>query len=359
MVNNWRKNYHKTVLNQFKKITGDIEKLPETLELPITDKKCMFEFGGSDHASGSVMIVSTASGYPNSAIVLHNRHPNGIHVCSRVWPGTLLGIATHKYGFINIGIYKVKNVNDNLRKINDELSLIEVSLLAGKVHLEYTNTMDFRWLIHLEKKYPGIRKLAISTIEKLLDFRCTAPKYIEPFRALKATNKYDPCFSKLLLYTDLIITESASNLVPQNVIISSNMKVTNEYDSYLTYEKDIVDECKNLYELDKPFIYVYLNHLLNNNQLLTKTFIAYQEKNDTLLRFLKKEYVYKHIGFEQKRSYDFESYILSNYNPTYMSLLLGVKNGGMGRLISNIEQSKDRCISVPLKFSLCTRKYIQ
>lgn len=358
MADNWRKNYYQIAINQFKKITGDIDKLPDTLEIPITERKCMFEFGGSKHSSGSAMIVSTASGFPNSAIVLHNRHPNGLHVCSRVWPGTLLGIATHKYGFINIGIYKVENVNNALKKLNNGLSLIEVSLLAGGINIEYTNTIDLRWLMHLEKKYPGIKKLALSTIEKLLDFRCVTPKYIEPFKPLKTITRQDACFSKLLLYTDLMIPESPSSLVPQHVLISSNMKSTLEYSDYISYENDIVNECKNLYELNKPYIYVYLNHLINDNKFITKAFITYQDKDDNLLRFLRKEYIYNHVGYEQNRSYDFESYILNNYNPTYMTLIFGIKSGGISRVINDIEQSKDRCISHALKYSLCTRKYI-
>lgn len=355
MTKKWRQNYYQLVINQFKKITGDIEKMPDVLELPITDKQCMFEFGGSKHASGSAMIISTASGFPNAALVLHNRHTNGLHVCSRVWPGTLIGVATHKYGFINIGIYKVESSNSIQNKVN-ELSLVNTSLLTGGTHMEYTNTLDYRWLIHLEKKYPGIRKLAQATIEKLLDFRCTSPKYIEPFKQLK--NNIDANFSKLLTYSNLIIPDNTCNLVPQHVLISSNMKSSIEYNNYLLYEKDIINECKNLYELQKPFVYIYLNHLLYNNKFITKTFISYQDKDNTLLNFINKEYIYYHVGYEQNRSYDFESYILSNYNPTYMSMLLGIKSGGIIKILERIEQSKDRCVSVPLKYSFCTKKYI-
>lgn len=353
----WRKEYYQLAIHQFKKISGDISNMPEEIELPISDKQCMFEFGGSKHASGSALIISTASGFPNSALVLHNRHPNGLHVCSRVWPGTLLGIATHKYGFINIGIYKVESSNE-IKKYASELSLIKASLLAGGTHMEYPATINFRWLIHLEKKYPGIRKLAQATIDKLLDFRCTTPMYIEPFKVLRTTSKYDANFSKLLTYTDLVETETTSNLLPYHAVISSNMKNTLEYNCYLQFESELIKQCKSLYELQKPFIYLYLNHLLFNKKFITKAFIAYQDKDSSILKFLRKEFIYNHIGYETNHSFDFESFILSNYNPTYMTILFGIKSGGIAKVLDLIESSKNRCISVPLKYSLCTKKYI-
>ena len=355
----WRKEYYQEAIHQLKSIRGNIEKMPNEIELPITAKNCMFEFGGSKHSTGVAMLVSTASGFPNSAIVLHSRKPNGVHICSRVWPGTLICVAMHQYGIINIGVYKIKTIDKQNKSISGGLSRVPLELVAGITKSEYDQVVNNNWFAHHEKKYPGIRKLVYTTCNKLMDYRCITPMYTEPFKIIKRYNKKDPDFAKLMMHTDLIIPEYVSPVTPQYAVINSNIKDIVECNSFSVFESNILKECKLLYSQGVPYIYTSLYHYPQDCDFITQAFISYQDKSNTILKFIRKSFKYKHIGFNSKRSYDFESYIKSNYNPSYMAVLMNVESGGFGRLVDLCEQSKDRCVSVHLKYVWCTKKYIQ
>lgn len=359
MVTNWRKEYYTQAIRSLKDIRGPITEMPQELKLPISSKQCMFEFGGSKHATGIALVVATASGFPNTAIVLHNRHANGLHVSSRVWPGTLVGVASHSYGVINIGIYKVCPMSTSTEYVSGGLPVVTLELLAGATRMEYSVAMMHHWYSHLEKKYPGIRRLAQATGEKLMDYRCTTPIYIEPFRALRRYTKKDADFSKLMTYTDLEIPAIVKQDTPQHEVLSSSMKEMRTYANYGMFEQALLKECDALYVAGHPYIYVYFCHHYQEDKFVTQAFVAYQEKENGILRYLRRGYIYLHIGYEQKRSYDFESFIKSNYNPTYMAMLIDTESGGIGRLLESVARAKDGCVSVPLKYSWCTKRYAQ
>ena len=205
--------------------------MPNTIKLPTSDRQCMFEFGGSKHTTGLTMLVATPSGFPNAAIVLANRKPNGLHVCSKVWPGCLICVATHQYGVINIGVYKIEKIEKAKPLEEDDYCIATSSLVTGLVKATTEEAKMADWFKISETQYPGIRKLIRSTIDKLLMYRCDTPIYTEPFKLLRRYTRKDPDFSKLLMHTDLDIPEYVSHNTPQYAVIASSMKETQEYQS--------------------------------------------------------------------------------------------------------------------------------
>lgn len=352
----WRKQYHKKAIAALKCIVSThLESMPEVLTLPASEKICMFEFGGSQHTSGIAMIVATPSGFPNTSIVLSNRKVNGLHVCSKVWVSCLIGVASHQYGIINAGIYRITDIKQ-LVEDNVDSMVVTAKLVSGATNLSSYQSDMHTWYKHSECKYPGIRKLAHSLIDKLLNYKCVNPTYIEPFKLLRRYTGKDPEFTKLLLRTDLDVTEYVSPDVPQYAIFNKCMKKIEEYSSYFAFEKALVTKCQELFTVH-PYVYTYFCHYLKDDSLITQVFICYQQTENDILQVYRQSYMYIHSGIDKCRSYDLESYIKSNYNPTYMATILNV-NGGINQLIKRIEQSKDKCVYVPLKYALCTKRYL-
>lgn len=346
-----------------KEFCGKLIKLPTTLSLPTSDKFCMFEFGGSKFSSGVAMTIATPSGFPNSAIVLKQRKINGLHLCSRVWPNSLIGIAHHQYGITNIGIYRIKTIRKP--QTDQELlfypgNIAELELLVGVVQSLPDQVHDLRWLAPHDRKYPGLKKMTQVLLQKLESFDCILPMYFEPFRIIRKYSSKDPDFNKLMNNTDLTIDSNISDLVPQYVNIATNMSTLLEYHHYLRFENAILDVCQQVIR-SNPFVYLLLCHHKSpgefGTELLTHAFISYQENEGKKLMFHRTGYVYKHTGHECRQSTDFESFIKSNYNESYLHILLGVHGGGIPRLLDYIESSKDGCLYIPLKYSLCTRRY--
>lgn len=314
----------------------------------------MFEFGGSKYSSGTAMVIATPSGFPNSAIVLKQRKKNGLHVSSKVWMNCLVGIAHHQYGITNVGIYQVKKIS----KLDNDNNEVTLELLTGLAQASPEQTRDTGWYNHHCRKYPGLKKLVNTLLEKLEMFECTTPMYFEPFRILRRYTRKDADFDKLMLDTNLEIDESVPDLVPRYILIEKNMAEIEEYKHFYQFEQALLEVCRHL-AVSFPYVYVlYCHHPdVKTNGLITHAFISFQENEGKTLVFHRTGYVYHHSGIESGRSTDLEAFIKSNYNDSYLHGLLGVHGGGINKLMKHIETSKDGCIYVPLKYALCTKKY--
>lgn len=356
---NWRKQYYQAILAGLKELCGKSAELPPTLTLPASTKNCMFEFGGSKFSSGTAMVVATPSGFPNSAIVLKQRRKNGLHVSSKVWINCLVGVAHHQYGITNIGIYQVKRINS----VSEHSNEVQLTLLAGIAQASPDQTRDPNWFAPYHRKYPGLKKLVATLLDKLETYNCTTPMYLEPFRVIRKYTQKDPDFNKLMLVTDLVVPENISDLVPKYAVIESNMAETKNFTHFYQFEAELISVCKNLVNTF-PYVYVlYCHHNSPNedgqDELITHAFVAFQESEGKPLMFHKVCFIYHHTGAHAGKSSDLESFIRSNYNESYLHSLLGVHGGGIPRLLNYIGNSKDGCLYVPLKYALCTKRYNQ
>lgn len=356
---NWRKQYYQGIMRGLKDLCGKNTALPPTLTLPASSKNCMFEFGGSKYSSGTAMVIATPSGFPNSAIVLKERRQNGLHVSSKVWINCLVGVAHHQYGITNIGIYQVKKI----LKVDQTNNEVQLDLLIGISQANPEQTRDFNWFAPYQRKYPGLKKLVTTLLDKLETFNCTTPMYLEPFRIIRKYTQKDPDFNKLMLVTDLVIPENLSELVPKYVVIAKNMAETKSFNHFYQFEAELISTCKQLVS-SFPYVYILFCHHNSpksddQSELLTHAFVAFQESEGKPLLFHKVCFVYQHTGTGIGKSTDLESFIRSNYNESYLHSLLGVHGGGIPRLLTYIANSKDGCLYVPLKYALCTKRYNQ
>ena len=338
----WRKKYYQSVIHQLSFIRDG--HLKQEICLPITSKHSMFELGGSKYASGIAMLIATPSGFPNAAIVLRTRVPNGLHVASKVWIGCLIGIAYHRFGTTTVGIYRL----DSIVNVSTEEATFGVegifSLVTGICKKQQNEAHDLRWLSPFDKKYPGIRRLTFQLLRKLELFGCTMPLYLEPFRSASDS------ITALLKNTDLD-TEKTTHLTPNFVTLIKNMNQIQNFSLYSQLEPVLIDLC---YERSffYPFVYLLLCHHFKDSELLTHIFVGYKEKNKKTFNIWKTGYCYIHYGIQQNYSTDLEGYIATNYNRAYLHTLLGISGGGIRSLLRKIESSKDGCHYVLLRYAL-------
>lgn len=338
----WRKKYYQSVIHQLT-VFRDGHLKPE-LVLPITSRHAMFEFGGSKYASGIAMLVATPSGFPNAAIVLKTRVPNGLHVASKVWIGCLVGIAYHKFGTTTVGIYRL----DSIVNTTDETSAFGVegvfSLVVGISKKSQDVAHDLRWLAPFDKRYPGLRRLTFQLLRKVELFGCTVPLYLEPFRTSSDS------ISALFKCTDLE-TLNTTDVTPKFVTLIKNMTQIQDFSLYSQLEPILIDLC---YERSffYPFVYLLLCHHLKDSELLTHIFVGYKDKTQKVFNVWKTGYCYTHYGIQQNYSTDLEGYIATNYNRAYLYTLLGTTGGGISSLLKKIKMSKDGCHYVLLRYAL-------
>lgn len=338
----WRKKYYQAIIHQLAPFKDG--HLKQELTLPITSKHAMFEFGGSKYASGIAMLVATPSGFPNAAIVLKTRVPNGLHVASKIWIGCLVGIAYHKFGTTTAGIYRL----DSIINTTDEASAFGVegvfSLVVGIVKKPQDVAHDLRWLAPFDKRYPGLRRLAFQLLRKVELFGCTMPLYLEPFRTSSDS------ISTLLKCTDLDTT-NIPDVTPKFITLIKNMQQIQDFSLYSQLEPILIDLC---YERSffSTFVYLLLCHHFKDSELLTHIFVGYKDKNQKTFNIWKTGYCYTHYGIQQSYSTDLEGYIATNYNRAYLHTLLGITGGGIKALKKKIETSKDGCHYVLLRYAL-------
>lgn len=361
----WRKNYYKEIVSLLNPVWNE-GVLPERLRLPISSTGCMFEFGGSKYSSGKAMLIATPSGFPNAAIALKNRVTNGLHAASRVWVGCLVGIAHHQFGVTTAGIYILESMestpDENFKKAGN------FRLLTGVIRQDPTIIHELDWISPYDRTYPGLRKLSIHLLKKVEMFECKIPMYLEPFRVIHQNRSTEPKFKDLIQNTEFSIDENTSDLVPIYIKIARHLAEVKECEFWAQLEMFVVDACYQ-YHFAYPFVYAILCHHVTNGNLDTHVYVGFQKGIKQTLLFHHTGWLYHHKGVkipvEQSEwrdkgkitSIDLGNYITSNYNQSFLYTLLGVKGGGINRLLETINQSKERCIYVPLKYSLCLRSY--
>ena len=361
----WRKTYYQEVSKLLEPITNGGE-LPEILNLPVSSSGCMFELGGSKYSSGKAMLIATPSGFPNAAIALKNRVVNGVHAASKVWAGCLIGIAHHQFGVTTIGIYVLTGLYstpDAFFKKTGQLKLI-----TGLIKEDPVIVHKLNWLSPYDKTYPGIKKLATCLLRKLEMFECRVPLYLEPFRIIYSNRATEPKFKELMNNTSLSLDNSFSELTPLYAQISKSIAEVKSCDIWTKLENTLIDICYQ-YHFTYPFVYLLLCHHVSNETLETHAFVCFQRGIKSTLEFHHTGWKYTHTGIflstnkeaismkTRVVSYDFQSYINGNYNSSFFYVLLGIRGGGIKKLLESIEKSKDRCTYVLLKYALCIKSY--
>ena len=361
----WRKVYYQEACKALNPIANE-GKLPDTLTLPISSSGCMFELGGSKYSSGKAILIATPSGFPNAAIALKNRVVNGVHAASRVWIGCLIGIAHHQFGITTIGIYLLTSVESTPDKFFKKSG--KLKLITGLVKEDPAVVHQLNWLSPYDKTYPGIKKLAVCLLKKLEMFECKIPLYIEPFRIIHSDRVTEPKFKELINNASLIPDNTLSDLTPLYIRISKSIAEVKDCDIWMKLENTLVDTCYQ-YHFTYPFVYVLFCHHVSNEILETHAFVCFQRSNKSILEFHHTGWKYTHTGIflstnkeaismeTRVISYDFQSYLANNYNNSFFYALLGIRGGGIKKLLSDIEKSKDRCTYVLLKYALCIKSY--
>lgn len=361
----WRKVYYQEICKLFDPIINGGE-LPEVLHLPISSSGCMFELGGSKYSSGKAMLVATPSGFPNAAIALKNRVINGVHAASRVWAGCLIGVAHHQFGITTIGIYQLASINSTPDQFFQKSG--KLKLIAGLIKEDPTIVHRLNWLSPYDKTYPGIKKLAHCLLKKLEMFECKIPLYLEPFRIIHSNRATEPKFKDLMNNTSLIPDSTLSDLTPLYIRISKSIAEIKDCNIWAKLESILIDTCHQ-YHYTYPFVYVLFCHHVSNEILETHAFVCFQRSKKSILEFHHTGWKYTHSGIflatnkdaismeTHVVSYDFQSYIAENYNNSFLYALLGIRGGGIKKLLEDIEKSKDRCTYVLLRYALCIKSY--
>lgn len=364
----WRKDYYQEI-NRLLLPIWQQESLPESLELPVSSTSCMFEFGGSKYSSGKAMLIATPSGFPNAAIALKNRVSNGLHAASKVWVGCLIGIAHHQFGVTTVGIYKLESM---LRTPTERFkSAGKFKLVVGLFKEDTIKAHDVSWVSPYDRKYPGLKKLVHHLLTKLEMYDCTVPVYLEPFRIIYQDRSTEPKFKNLIKNTDLEQMTDQTDLLPKYVKMIKSMAEIKQCDLFSRLEHDLLETCE-WYHVTYPFVYALFCHHISNGGLETHAFVCFQKDINKILQFHKTGWLYRHLGVDIEpgqqymdvdkpnrivNSYDLNAFIKSNYNSSYLYALLGIRGGGIKKLLTTIEQSRERCIYVPLKYALCLRSY--
>ena len=174
--------------NQFLRQSRDVVKhvainMPETIELPITFKKSMFEFGGSAKNFGTAMIISDAKGYPSSGKLVKNIFSNGLQAEVSVWPGCLVGIADHNKGSEVFTIYKITEIKEKTEE--DLFGTAVAKRIAYKKGNSFTGSTKESWYDNLKSDYWCIEEFSKVLYEKLYTINCIEPMYIEWFGEIK------------------------------------------------------------------------------------------------------------------------------------------------------------------------------
>lgn len=361
----WRKRYYLKFKNAISRMQK-VNYLPTRITLPVSSKNSMFELGGSWTTSGIAMLIATSSGFPNSAIALKSRRKNGLHAASRVWPGCLIGIASHKYGKMLIAIYRLEEIHDlnKLQEGTDSCSGFKKGVfkfVTGIMDADITIARKLDWISPFDRIYAGIKKLANALIDKVVAYECTIPYYIEPFRAIDESRSTEPKLAHLLKHTNLSFDNIQSD--EQNVSwcnkILENMAAVKPFIFYSKFEQEALEIC-SLYAGANSFVYLLLCHCCpeqSDNKLQTFGFVCYQRESRSVLKFHSTGLQYQHTGLEHGYSSDLQSYIARNYNPDYFKTLFGINRNSIKQCLDKVHASQDKCSYVLLRHHLSEKRY--
>ena len=174
--------WYQQYLRQARGVIKDIAfKCPDVVEFPVTFKKTMFEFGGSAKNFGSAMIIADAKGYPSQGRIDRRPIPNGLQAEISVWPGCLVGAASHDKGREVFTIYKITSVTDS--EDRNSFGCVSAKLVAYyRSNTSYSGSTKDTWYDNLKKEYWCIDKFAQTLEDKLYTISCVKPSYIEWFK---------------------------------------------------------------------------------------------------------------------------------------------------------------------------------
>lgn len=156
--------------------------LPPVLRMSIGAKGNMFEMGGQNHSSGLAILVASPSGLPSHSRVLRRRYPCELHAAVTIWPGCIVAIGHHSMGKETMALYTVQSVN---RVDTQSFGTVDLRRIAYKSEFD-TN----KYWYETDQVIPGVEGLVATLKDKLYEYNCTEPRYIEPFHDMKLVERY-------------------------------------------------------------------------------------------------------------------------------------------------------------------------
>lgn len=231
----WRNQFQRQLRALTKQVS---ETMPETISLPITYRKTMFEFGGSAKNFGTAMIVADAKGYPGQGKMLDRVFPNGLHAEVGVWPGCLIGIASYNLDKEVMSIYKIVSINESESKT--EFGSADAVLIAYiRNPNSFSGSSKFKWYDNLTE-YKRIDMFVNALKNKLYCVDCMSPTYIEWFMNLKNQLQFRKQLFNIKLdwYSSGIFDSEAKNAKVSNTFTELYTSVCKRAHELAQYERN-------------------------------------------------------------------------------------------------------------------------
>lgn len=325
---NWRAQYVSKVQNVIRTISGDrISPAPEQIELPVYVKTTahdtiyyMYEFGGSGYNFGNAMIIGDAGGFPSVKGKFMpigqtmRQTANTIQAEIPVWPGCVVGLASHNSGKSTFALYSITSVNEGDTKTDSYAKLDLLAFVKGADN--HTGSSKICWYSDIQNRVVNVVNFVDVLSTKLYSTDCTLPKFIEWFSILPKQRELRTKFfeGKLAsgkfrepLTTGLCDTDMPANTTPYfskfetmyNAIVSRAFALEEKHRIVVVYFAHYfatLDEDKNI---------ICNSEYSNLSHLITEARLAYFEENTPNFKVTLDDLVYTYIHNED----DTEGYI--------------------------------------------------
>ena len=170
---------------QTKAVIKTVENLPETITIPLTTRKTIFEFGSAKRNYGFAMIVSDARCYPSQGRTTPKllSKEYSLQAEITVWAGCLIGIASHNLGKETMAIYEITDLTEAASPTS--FGSVTAKLIAYVKGSNYSGSSRFSWYDNLIEKFYCIPQFVSALKTKLYSSNTATPHYVEMFVSLK------------------------------------------------------------------------------------------------------------------------------------------------------------------------------
>lgn len=180
-----RQDWRESWAFQTKAVIKTVENLPETISIPLTTRKTIFEFGSARRNYGFAMIVSDARCYPSQGRTTPKLFSKEFSLQAEitVWSGCLIGIASHNLGKETMAIYEITDLIEATTPTS--FGSVQAKRIAYVKGSNFSGSSRFAWYDNLLEKFYCIPQFVSALKAKLYSNNTVTPYYVEMFVSLK------------------------------------------------------------------------------------------------------------------------------------------------------------------------------